>query len=56
MQPEALLDKHGSDDGVSPKTTEIVITTKSIELYEKEALSLGESTRMLVRELDGEIR
>ena len=53
FQPETLPDKDYSGGGVIVKTTEMAITTESIELSEREAPSLSESTRGLNRDFGG---
>jgi len=50
LQPETLPDNDDGGNGVIVKTTEMAITTKCIELSEREAPSLTESTRGLNRD------
>lgn len=52
-QPDTAPDNDDSGCGAIVKTTEMAITTESIELSEREAPSLSESTRGLNRDFGG---
>ena len=52
-QSDTRPDNDDSGGGVIVKTTEMAITTESIELSEREAPSLSESTRGLNRDFGG---
>jgi len=53
FQPDTASDSDDGGGGIIVKTTEMAITTESIELSEREAPSLSEPTRGLNRDFGG---